>query len=245
MKWVKSHKWATTITLTIIVLLIVITSIIVIQHHQEQKERNHYESEIAHTPVMGSKDAKDTISVYGDFSCPYCRDFEIDTLTKLKERYVDTSKANIRFINVGLLGDDSLYKSVASYSLYQHDKDKYWAFHRQLFENQSKETQHKTTINNTSNQGNISQKEAESVIKHSKEKEQVNQMLKDVGVSSKDIKRIKIDIDNHKSSAWKHAIKDRNLANKHQIKNVPTVYINGGKIAASNDLSTYREYLGK
>ncbi|MDH9600730.1 thioredoxin domain-containing protein [Staphylococcus capitis] len=245
MKWLKSHKWETSIILTIIVLVFVITVIISVQHYQEQKKLNHYKSEIAHTPVMGSKDAEDTISVYGDFSCPYCRDFELDTLTILKESYVDTDKTKIHFINVGLLGDDSLYKSVASYSLYQHDKDKYWAFHRQLLENQHKENQHKTTINNTSNQRNISQKEAESVINHAKEKEQVNQMLKDVGVSSKDIKQIKEDINNHKSSAWKNAIKDRNLANKHQIKRVPTVCINGEKLSSANDLSVYREYLGR
>lgn len=245
MKWVKSHKWEVSIILTIIVLVVVITVIINVQHYQEQKKLNHYKSEIAHTPVMGSKNAEDTISVYGDFNCPYCRDFELDTLTILKESYVDTDKAKIHFINVGLLGDDSLYKSVASYSLYQHDKDKYWVFHRQLFENQPKENQHKTAINNTSNQNYISKKEAESVINHAKEKKQVNQMLKDVGVSSKDINRIKKDIDNRKSSAWKHAMEDRKLANKHQIKHVPTVYINGEKISSSNDLSAYREYLGR
>ena len=45
---------------------------------------------------LGSKDAPVTIIKYASMTCPYCRQFQINTFPQLKRRFIDTGK--VRFI---------------------------------------------------------------------------------------------------------------------------------------------------
>lgn len=244
MAWIKQNRFTLLIIGTVLILLGLITTIILIQKHEQEDERSQYESSISHTPILGDKGAEDTISIYADFQCPYCKEFDLKMMDKLKSRYVDSGKANIRFVNVGLLGDESLYKSVLSYSLYEHAPDKYWTFNQRLFEEQPKEKQHITKNEDGLTVKNTKQKATDNIVEHAKDKNDVNRLLKDIGVSQADIKVIHQDVSNSKSKAWKNALKDRNLAKKHEIKDVPTIFINGERIKNPNVMESYKDKLG-
>lgn len=68
-------------------------------------------------------------------------------MDKIKQKYINTDKANLRFVNASVLGDDSIYKSVVSYSLYEHTASNklYWKLNRRFYEEQTKDKQHKTS----------------------------------------------------------------------------------------------------
>ncbi len=46
---------------------------------------------------LGSKNAKVTIIEFSDFQCPFCARFQEQTFPSLKEKYIDTGKANFVF----------------------------------------------------------------------------------------------------------------------------------------------------
>ena len=47
--------------------------------------------------VLGSPDAKVTIIEYASLTCPHCRDFQRDTLPKIKAEFIDSGKAKLVF----------------------------------------------------------------------------------------------------------------------------------------------------
>ncbi|KAB2698385.1 DsbA family protein [Brucella haematophila] len=47
--------------------------------------------------VYGKADAPVTIIEYASLTCPHCADFSINTLPKIKEKYIDTGKARLIF----------------------------------------------------------------------------------------------------------------------------------------------------
>ncbi len=48
-------------------------------------------------PTIGNANAKLTIYEFGDFQCPYCKNFFADTYPTLKANYIDTGKVKIVF----------------------------------------------------------------------------------------------------------------------------------------------------
>jgi protein-disulfide isomerase len=47
-------------------------------------------------PVLGTPESPVTIIEFGDFQCPFCREFHQTTLPKLRETYIDTGQ--VRFV---------------------------------------------------------------------------------------------------------------------------------------------------
>lgn len=92
-------------------------------------------------PMMGSEDANVTVVEFGDYQCPYCRQFDQSTFPQIKENYIDTGKANFYYVNYAFLGDDSTQASVASECVYDQtgDSEGFWDFHHAVFDNQGSE----------------------------------------------------------------------------------------------------------
>ncbi len=70
--------------------------------------------DIAGDPFIGNAEAPVTIAVWSDYQCPFCKNFEVGTLPQIVEKYVDTGKVKIVFMDFAFLGNDS--DDAAAYS---------------------------------------------------------------------------------------------------------------------------------
>lgn len=229
------------IGVSVVVVLAIIVGVAVSQHNKEIAKDEAFKKRIEHTPILGEKNTTHQIVVYADFNCPYCRAFDLEMMDQLEDEFIHTKKANIRFVNAGLLGDDSLYKSVVSYSIYQQNPKAYWKFNRRLFEEQPKEKQ--TNYDNNIKSESVNQSEVDNIVKHAKQKAEVNDLMKDIDLSNKEIQIVKKDINNPNSKAWKNALKDRQITKQQKVKTVPHVTIDNKTIEDNKNIKEYRRYI--
>jgi len=84
------------------------------------------------TIALGSESASVTIIEIGDYQCEMCKLWLEKTRPHIIENYVETGKANLIFIDMPFLGQDSFHASAATYCA--DDQDKYWAYHVKLYQ---------------------------------------------------------------------------------------------------------------
>lgn len=89
-------------------------------------------TEIGH--LLGDPNAPITIVEFGDYQCPFCSEWYLDTMPIIKEQLIDTKKINLVFVDYAFLGPDSLPAARASYCV--EEQGKYWEFHDILYSNQ-------------------------------------------------------------------------------------------------------------
>lgn len=82
--------------------------------------------------ILGKADAPVTIIEFASLTCPHCKDFEINTLPKLKAAYIDTGKVKLIYRDFPLDGRALLAAMVARCA----PKDRYFAFLGALFRGQ-------------------------------------------------------------------------------------------------------------
>jgi len=86
------------------------------------------------SPVLGSPDAPVTIIEFGDYQCPSCKKWFLDSKPQIISNLIDTGKANLIFIDMTFLGKDSLPASAATYCA--EEQGQYWNYHDLLYSNQ-------------------------------------------------------------------------------------------------------------
>lgn len=84
-------------------------------------------------PSLGSSTAPITIEEWGDYQCTYCKRFHATTLDTIKERFIDTGKVQLVFMDFPLNGDASVKAAIASHCA--GDQDAYWQYHDVLYDN--------------------------------------------------------------------------------------------------------------
>jgi protein-disulfide isomerase len=57
---------------------------------------------------LGSPDARVTVTEFSDLRCSHCRDFALNVLPEIVERYVRTNKVKVVFRNLAFLGPSSV-----------------------------------------------------------------------------------------------------------------------------------------
>ena len=82
--------------------------------------------------ILGKANAPITIIEFASLTCPHCKDFEINTLPKLKTAYIDTGKVKLIYRDFPLDGRALLAAMVARCA----PKDRYFAFLDALFRGQ-------------------------------------------------------------------------------------------------------------
>ena len=85
--------------------------------------------------VLGQEDAKVTIIEYSDFECPFCGTLNKDTISKIKEQYIDSGQVKIVFRHFPLEFHENAQKS-AEASECAAEQGKFWEYHDVLFDNQ-------------------------------------------------------------------------------------------------------------
>ncbi len=86
------------------------------------------------SPILGPEDAQITIIEFGDYQCPKCKKWFLNTKPDIIANYIDTGKANLYFVDLAFLGDDSLPAAAATYCA--EEQGVYWEYHSYLYSNQ-------------------------------------------------------------------------------------------------------------
>ena len=88
-------------------------------------------------PQLGDANARVTIIEFGDYQCPYCRQFWRETFPRLKKEYIDTGK--VRFIYRDYpqpVHPEAMLSAMAAECA--DDQGKYYEFHDKIFREQDR-----------------------------------------------------------------------------------------------------------
>lgn len=94
--------------------------------------------DVGHLPPLGNKDAKIKIVAFEDFRCPFCDQFNKETLPLIKKDYIDTGKASFSYRHFQFLGPASVVAGNASECA--NEQGKFWEIHDYLYTNQPSES---------------------------------------------------------------------------------------------------------
>ena len=90
-------------------------------------------------PFIGQVNAPVTIAFWSDFQCPYCKNFELNTLPDIIKNYVDTGKVKVIFMEFAFLGDDSTTAALYSQSIWKLYPSQYFAWRTAIYTAQDEE----------------------------------------------------------------------------------------------------------
>jgi protein-disulfide isomerase len=97
-----------------------------------------------HDDMLGKASAPVTLTVFEDPQCPYCRQWNIDTLPTLVEKYVRTGRINLAYRGVVVIGPNSVAGLRAAYAAGQQNK--LWNMVQALYERQGEENSNWITL---------------------------------------------------------------------------------------------------
>jgi protein-disulfide isomerase len=90
-----------------------------------------------HGDTLGQAAAPVTLTVFEDPQCPFCRQWNIDTLPTVVENYVRTGRIKIVYRGVIVIGANSLVGLAAEYAA--AEQNKLWQMAEALYERQGNE----------------------------------------------------------------------------------------------------------
>ena len=85
----------------------------------------------------GSDSAKINLVEFGDYQCPFCKRFFDQTEPTLMKEYVNTGKTRFYFLDVSIVGADSITLGQASWCA--DEQGKYYEYHDYIYSNQGQE----------------------------------------------------------------------------------------------------------
>lgn len=102
--------------------------------HNSIDQRQPTKDEESGTPllIIGQKDAPVTVVEYGDFKCPNCARFHLQTGQGIRQDYVSKDEVRIVFRNIALIGPDSERAAQGAYCA--NDQDKFTEYHDTVYE---------------------------------------------------------------------------------------------------------------
>jgi protein-disulfide isomerase len=98
------------------------------------------------SPVLGSESAPVTIVEFGDYQCPFCRKWNVETKPALEENYINTGKAKLIYVDFPIIGPDSIKAHAGSYCA--AEQGFYWQYHDFVYKNQGHENDGWANSNN-------------------------------------------------------------------------------------------------
>lgn len=90
-------------------------------------------------PYVGKADAKVTLVVWSDYQCPFCKQFEVNTLPQLVKNYADQGKLRIVFKDYQFLGADSQTAALEGHAVWELYPDKYYEWRKAIYQKQDAE----------------------------------------------------------------------------------------------------------
>jgi len=89
------------------------------------------------SPILGSESAPVTIVEFGDYQCPFCQKWNLQTKPLIEQNYIDSGKVRLIYIDFPIIGPDSLKAHASSYCA--DEQGLYWQYHDHLYKNQGHE----------------------------------------------------------------------------------------------------------
>ena len=86
------------------------------------------------SPILGDPSAPVTIVEFGDYQCHQCYNWFHNIKPAIESEYIETGKANLVFVDLAFLGNDSPKAAQASYCA--EDQEMYWDYHDLLYASQ-------------------------------------------------------------------------------------------------------------
>lgn len=166
-----------------------------------------------------NKQEKNEIVVYGDYKCPYCKKVETDIMPKLKKDYIDKDKVNYQFVNMAFLGNDSIKGARAGHAVYNNAPNQYLKFQKLMFDQQPNHENQWITV------------------------KLIDEQINKLHISDEQSQKIKKDYKTKNSKAWKDTQKDQKRYKDNDVREAPTVFINGKKIKNVYDYKEYKKHL--
>ncbi|MDH3341491.1 MAG: DsbA family protein [Nitrosopumilus sp.] len=91
-------------------------------------------STVMGSAILGDPSAPITIVEFGDYQCHQCYNWFHNTKPAITRDYIETGKANLVFVDLAFLGNDSPKAAQASYCA--EDQGMYWDYHDLLYNSQ-------------------------------------------------------------------------------------------------------------
>ncbi len=89
------------------------------------------------SPILGSESAPVTIIEFGDYQCPFCQKWNLQTKPLIEQNYINSGKVKLVYIDLPIVGIDSLNAHASSYCA--EEQGLYWKYHDHLYKNQGHE----------------------------------------------------------------------------------------------------------
>lgn len=177
-----------------------------------KKEAMDYEGQ----PFLGEKSAPVKIVEFGDYKCPYCKNFNNTLFPNIEKDFIDTGKASFYFMNYSFINVDSTRSAKFAETVFQElGNETFWKFHELLYEKQPDDTKAEQMDIYT-----------EAFLKDT---------LREIAPEA-EVKRVVNAFNNDQSKeAWE---KDMSAANKLSITSTPSIFINGVKFEGN----TYNDF---
>jgi protein-disulfide isomerase len=87
----------------------------------------------ANQPTLGSKDAKVTMVEFGDFQCPFCKQYFQQNFAQIKSQYIDTGKVRLIFRHFPLSSIHVNAQIAAVAAECANQQGKFWQYHDLLY----------------------------------------------------------------------------------------------------------------
>lgn len=87
--------------------------------------------------ALGRPDAPVVISEWGDFQCPYCRAYTLNTEPSLVRQYVDSGRVRVEWHDFAYLGPESELAARAARAAGRQGR--FWQYHDALYRQQGRE----------------------------------------------------------------------------------------------------------
>lgn len=94
---------------------------------------------LASSPIVGSATAPVTMAVWFDYQCPFCKKYDIDTISQIYTNYVASGKVKIVFKDFQFLGEDSDTASLFARAVWEAYPDKFYPWFQAMMTAQDDE----------------------------------------------------------------------------------------------------------
>lgn len=94
---------------------------------------------IGTSPVVGNAAAPVTVAVWFDYQCPFCKRYDLDTISQVYQNYVTSGKVKIVYKDFQFLGQDSQTAALFARAFYTLYPDKFYSWLYAMMEAQDEE----------------------------------------------------------------------------------------------------------
>lgn len=88
---------------------------------------------------VGKANAPLTMAYWSDYQCPFCKQFETTVLPTLMQKYVDTGKLKIVFMDFAFLGPDSTTAALYKHAVWDLYPAKFFEWNEAMYKAQDQE----------------------------------------------------------------------------------------------------------